>query len=104
MIEKYLPEWAQEKIAEMIEKRIEAKGLRDDEFFTVKVETETNILGEIFIVSVAGRARFDDSGEIESVYFDTVSVGRGYSFDDSGYLYREHALNWEEKKEFQKLF
>lgn len=45
MIEKYLPEWAQEKIAEMIEKRIEAKGLRDDEFFTVKVETETNILG-----------------------------------------------------------
>lgn len=81
MIEKYLPEWAQEKIAEMIEKRIEAKGLRDDEFDCRG--TETNILGEIFIVSVGGRARFDDSGEIESVYFDTVPVGRSYSFDDT---------------------
>lgn len=104
MIEKYLPAWAQEKIAEMIEKRIEAKGIRDDEFFTAEVETEPNAIGAIFFVSVAGRARFDGDGEIESVYFDRVLVGRGYSFDECGDMYKEKTLNWEEKKEFQKLF
>lgn len=104
MIEKYLPAWAQEKIAEMIEAEIEAKGLRDDEFFTANVETEPSVLGEIFFVSVAGQARFDGDGEIESVYFDSVSVGRGYSFDECGDLYKDKTLLWEEKKEFQKLF
>lgn len=104
MIEKYLPAWAQEKIAEMIEAEIEAKGLLDDEFFTAEVETDPNAIGAIFFVSVAGRARFDGDGEIESVYFDRVLVGSGYAFDEYGDLYKEHILNWKEIKEFKKLF
>lgn len=104
MIEKYLPAWAQEKIAGMIEEEIEKAEIPYDGTFKVDVETDPNILGLWFGAIVSGRAYFNEDGDIDSFYFNSVLLSRGYSFDKYGDLYKEHALNWEEIKEFQKLF